>query len=215
MSASRHEKLAEVIFEDVSADLANFTLAQITEALDAIHEYDPNAIGFMEKVLSTGPQSARDAAAYKLSSITENIAEALETGESWLDRCSRTLGSELVNSVMSAWSVQCVIEEYRDVEAYRITMWADKARFALRIDDLELTQHPVSFEDWRGLAALGAVRIEGSSPEQIKGFIRYAGPAQELTIVIDTARERGTLDPVAVDAVINGSNASALRSGAL
>jgi hypothetical protein len=199
----------------MSADLIFYPLPQIATALDLIHDYDPNAIEFMEKALTTGPKAARDAAAYKLASITETFAEAFETGESWAERCRRILGSELVNEVMPHWSIACVTNEWcGDVADYRIVMWVDKVLLNLHEDELGLRQHPVNFEDWRGLAALGAVRIEGE-PGQLNRFIKYAGPAKDIAAVIDTARERGTIDPTTIDAVINGSEALVLRSGAL
>jgi hypothetical protein len=215
MSTIRHTELAALIFRDMSADLIFYPMPQIAQALDLIHDYDPHAIEFMERVLTTGPKAARDAAAYKLASVTETFAEAWETGENWLERCRRILGSELINEVMPHWSIACVTNEWcGDVADYRIVMWVDKVLLSIHEDELGLRQHPVNFEDWRGLAALGAVRVEGE-PEQLNRFIKYAGPAKDIAAVIDTARERGTLDPVTIDAVINGSDAVSLRNGAL
>lgn len=214
MSTMSHAEIAALIFEDMSPDLIFYPLSEIAHALDLIHDYDPNAIGFMEQALTTGPKAARSAAAYKIAAITENIAEARETGESWQERCSRTLGSDLINAVMTAWGVECVSSEYKGVEEYRIVMWAEKARFILRNDDLGLDQYPVSFEDWRGVAVLGAVRVSGA-PTQLKAFIRYAGTAKNIAAVIDTARARNTLNPDTIEAVINGSDSSSLMSGAL
>lgn len=215
MSTGRHAALAARIFRDMSPDLILYPLPQIVTALDLIHDYDPNAIEFMEQTLTTGPETAREAAAYKLASITETIAEAWETGESWLGRCKRILGSELIKEVMPHWSIACVTDEWgQDVANYRIAMWTEKALLAIHEDEMGLRRHPVNFDNWRGLAALGAVRIEGS-PEQISEFIQRAGAANDIAAVIDTARERVTLDPVTIDAVINGSDAAALRSGAL
>lgn len=214
MTTKRHAELAALIFHDMSADMTFYPLSKIAHALDIIDGYDPHAIGFMEKVLTTGPKAARDVASSNIAAITENISEALEMGENWLDRYSRTLGSDLINTVMNPWSVECVLDEYKGTEPYRISMWADKARFVLRNNELGLGEHPVSFEDWRGLAALGATRVIGG-PEQLKGFIRYAGAADDIASVIDTAIARNTLDPDTLDVMINESSAMALREGAL
>lgn len=214
MTTKRHAELAALIFHDMSTDMTFYPLSKIAHALDIIDGYDPHAIGFMEKVLTTGPKAARDVVSFKIASITENIAEALEMGENWLNRCSRTLGSELINTVMNPWSVECVLDEYKGTEAYRISMWTDKARFVLRNNELGLGEHPVSFEDWRGLAALGATMIIGG-PEQLKGFIKYAGAADNIASVIDTARARNTLDPDTIEIMINSSSAVTLRDGAL
>lgn len=207
-----HTELAERLFRDII--MTDYSIEQITHALDLIHGFDPPAIEFMMNAVTTGPKSARDEAAYKLVAVTENIAEACETGESWLARCVRTLGRELIISVMKPWSVECLTHDYKGMAGHRIHPWLDESLRVLCDEDLNLIVHPVSFDNWRGLAALAATRKE-HRPKRLKEFVEYAGTAPDITAVIETAKARDTLDPVAIENVIGDPVGATLRDGRL
>lgn len=213
---SNHDDVATLVFKDMSEDLIFYPHAEIVTALDCIAAYDPHAVGFMERALTTGPEEARLAVAPKIAAILENITEAFALNLDPTPRFQRTLGEHLVDEVMTCWSVAYVSSECsNEFEDYRINIWMQKALWGLSEDKLGLRSHPVKFEDWRGMAALGAARIEDAPDQIVEKFIRYAGQAQDIATIIRTARDRRTLDPETIESLIAGSEATSLRSGAL
>jgi hypothetical protein len=125
----------------------------------------------------------------------------------------------MIEELMHTWSIYQMQAEYPTGESsYALARKTSWALHSIGAAQLGLTEYPVNYESWRGVAALA---ISGASNEvkdkrTLTTFARYAGSHPDLKAVLDIARERSTINVELIEQVIKQSGTNdPLRRGAL
>lgn len=193
---------------------------QIVAALILIQDDEPRAIELIHKVLTTGCARARQESREELRSMLGEVTDSYaKNGKDWKDDCAHITGSRMIEELMHTWNIYQLEEMYPTGDShYASARKMGWALYAVGPNQLGLTEYPVNYESWRGLAALAASGASNSvhSRDELTAFVRYAGTHPDLKAVLDIARDRDTIDVDLIDGVIKQSGSSdPLRRGAL
>jgi hypothetical protein len=193
---------------------------QIVAALVLIHDDEPSAIDLISKVLTTGSAQAREESREELRSMLGEVTDSYaKNGKDWKNDCGHITGPRMVEELMHTWNIYQLEELYPTGDSsYASARKLGWALYAIGPTQLGLTDYPVNYESWRGLAALAASGASNSvhSKEELTIFVRYAGSHPDLRAVLDIARERNTIDVELIEQVIKQSGTiNPLRQGTL
>lgn len=199
-----------------SLDLEDMVLA-----LNVFQGIEPESVELIERHLSTGSCEFRDDTAGHIRGVLETIHYTYTTiGRDWQMHCQFIIGHHFIEDMMHLWS-------YHHVSGYRhFSVSSLEAGRTMRqvtkgldlISPESFVEYPVNYEDWTGVAALvcTGVDLEVLEDQQIADFIDYAGPHESLAAVIDTAADRGIVNPETIEGLISQEEImSVMRSGAL
>jgi hypothetical protein len=193
---------------------------QIIAALVLVQDDEPRAIGLIRKVLTTGSAQAREESREELRNMLGEVTDSyVKNGKDWKNDCGHITGPRMIEELMHTWSVYQIQAEYPTGDSsYALARKTSWALHSIGAAQLGLTEYPVNYESWRGIAALA---ISGASNEikdkrALTLFARYAGNHPDLKAVLDIARERNTIDVEMIEQVIKQSGTNdPLRRGTL
>lgn len=210
--------IAEIVCGDQPTWLA--LREQVMAALILVHDDEPRAIDLIKKVLTTGSPQARAESREELRSILGEITDAyVKRGKSWKPDCRHITGPRMIEELMHTWSIYQMESEYPTGESsYALARKTSWALHSIGADQLGLTEYPINYKSWRGVAALA---VSGASnavhnKDELIAFVKYAGKHPNLKLVLDIARDRNTIDAKMIEHVIKQAGITdPLRRGTL
>lgn len=217
---SIHEELVAIICAPEGSEWSPLK-EQVREALALVHKDEHHATKLIKKVLTTGSARAREESREEVLSMFGEITEAYAKDPStWKIECPHILGPSMIEEIMHTWVIYNINDEYRTGDS--IFALARKTSWALHSvgkDQLNLTSYPVSYESWRGIAALAVSKASNAvyDKEELLAFVKYAGHHPDLKSVLDTARERNTIEVELIETIVSNQKgiAKPLRNGTL
>jgi hypothetical protein len=169
--------------------------------LDMIRKSSDDCIPTAHHYLTTGCVTGRRWAAGIIRSdlldlqFKKTHLEDYESSGELAQACSSSLGSAFNSKVVRSWSTGVVLEETgRKPHISGLRADIDYIDDALTEDD-EYTGHRRALDPvyWRGVAALALSEVQAKSFKDQREFINWAGTHENISLVVDTAAERGTI----------------------
>ena len=166
--------------------------------------------------LTKGTEQARDMAKKAFGFSIEDFANATADpddpyGE---DKAEHYVGGALESQVAMSWTVGNVADEI----GYTDNVSALKGSVAYCNAQLNYTNRSIITDPkyWRGMVALAiADHEEKADKRDCRAFISWASERSDLAVVIQTAKERGTVKPDVLTAILDQGLAAPLQQGAL
>lgn len=215
---SKFQEIAEMICGNEPTWLA--LREQIVAALVLVDDNEPRATELIHKVLTTGCALAREESREELRGMLGEVTDSYaKNGKNWKDDCTHITGPRMIEELMHTWNIYQLEETYPTGDSrYASARKMGWALYAIGPAQMGLTEYPINYESWRGVAALAASGASNSvhSKSELTAFVRYAGSHPDLKAVLDIARERDTIDVELIEAIIKQSGTiDPLRRGAL
>lgn len=181
---------------------------QFREALDLIHEDDPEVLSLIVKYLTTGSAPAKEAIDIHVGEVLANtITARFNVGwhrkDNWRDACPSAWSPVFASALKMRWNALNVMEEsgcyHEDTEEY--LLWVSSTERLMHLAGEE--DEPKGEAYWRGLGAATLVQIINSSEifytdadriEQLQGFVELAGSTPHLKPLMKIAVERDLID---------------------
>lgn len=205
-SGSPISRLQGIIFDSGATHL----MSQLQRALDGLETAYPSFIEQSLQYATTGPEEARRMARRALADCADDTVHMLDySGDDSFEP-----DSDAVFLVRLHWHCGAVMAEAGVPQE-------DHADVSHALSILSLGEDPSLFEHewyWRGLSALAITDlwVHEGSVEDNADFIRFAGVHPDIGAVIDTAKERRSLNVGLLETVLSQSaKTPALRSGSL
>lgn len=192
--------------------------------LDMVRQSSDDCIPTAQHYLTTGCVTGRRWAAGVIRSdlldlqFKKTHLEDYESSGELEQACSSSLGTAFNSKVVRSWSTGAVLEETgRKPHISGLRADIDYIDDALTEDDA-YTGHRRALDPvyWRGVAAFALSEVKADSFKDQREFIDWAGTHDDISLVIDTAAERGTIVVSELKAIMEHPSVPAsLRTGIL
>lgn len=164
--------------------------------------------------LSTGSRNARELSQRAFAFCVSDFKQATVSGDVVNDeRAGQCVGKYLESQVVRSWATGNTADEI----GYTGNLSALKGSVAyFNSTVLEAGQNKISPEYWRGVVALTlADPDEKAQRGHSEQFIAWVSEREDFALAIKTAKERGTVIPEALEAILDQDLAAPLKQGAL
>lgn len=176
---------------------------RLREALDLIHEDDPEVFLLIVRYLTTGTQAARERIDRHVSEVLSSVMVVLAKTHGTKDNCPAAWSPTFSNTLSKYWNALNVMEEsgcyHEDTEEY--LLWTNSTEMLMSFAYEQDRQRDDAY--WRGLGAATLVQIINNSEifytereqiEQLRGFINLAGTTPYIKPLMKIAVERVLID---------------------
>lgn len=227
------------VMELLSGKPAREYLPDIISILGNIEGLDEGTLPLLTRLLTTGSENARKEARKAFLGIVHSFQAAYEQAES--DHGNMSMEEEdsrwehfldgyehpvIRNNLLGVWNAANVNDESGSgMSAEEVIAGMRSVPFYVEEVDPDVDTLAGSDTYWRGMAAVAISRYSNHAlvtmdrmiaGETIPAFISWAGNHDEVTKVIDIARERGTFDRRTLEGILEERHEkTALSSGFL